>query len=161
MILYYSYLCFVYLIICCILWVFFFVFFFKQKTAYEMRISDWSSDVCSSDLRRRAIILGGAIMAMGHFLLTFQSLFYPGLALIVIGNGFFLPAIPAQIGDLYETDDPRYAGAFTIYYVGLNIVGLLAPFIFGQLGELYGWHWGFGAAGLGLVTWLLLYLFVG
>src|SRR3546814_5115825 len=62
-------------------------------------------------------------MAMGHFLLTFQSLFYPGLALIVIGNGFFLPAIPAQIGDLYETDDPRYAGAFNIYYVGINIGG--------------------------------------
>src|SRR3546814_10495008 len=71
--------------------------------------------------RRRAIILGGAIMAMGHFLLTFQSLFYPGLALIVIGNGFFLPAIPAPIGALYETDDPRYAGAFNIYYVGINI----------------------------------------
>lgn len=111
--------------------------------------------------RRRAIILGGTIMAAGHFLLTFQSLFYPGLACIVIGNGFFLPAIPAQIGDLYATDDPRYAGAYNIYYVGINIGGLLAPFICGTLGELYGWHWGFGAAGIGMVAGLLIYIFGG
>src|SRR3546814_7656909 len=88
-------------------------------------------------------------------------MFYAGLAVIVIGNGFFLPAIPAQIGDLYEPGDPRHAGAFNIYYVGINIGGLLAPFICGTLGELYGWHWGFGAAGIGMVTGLLIYIFGG
>lgn len=111
--------------------------------------------------RRRAIILGGSIMAVGHFLLTFEALFYPGLAVIAIGNGFFLPAIPAQIGDLYARDDPRHAGAYNIYYVGINIGGFLAPFVCGTLGELYGWHWGFGAAGVGMVAGLLLYIFGG
>jgi POT family proton-dependent oligopeptide transporter len=111
--------------------------------------------------RRRAIILGGAIMAVGHFLLTFEALFYPGLAVIALGNGFFLPAIPAQIGDLYARDDPRHAGAYNIYYVGINIGGFLAPFVCGTLGELYGWHWGFGAAGVGMVTGLLIYIFGG
>src|SRR3546814_18547797 len=71
--------------------------------------------------RRRAIIMCGVIMALGHFLLTFAPMFYAGLAVIVIGNGFFLPAIPAQIGDLYEPGDPRHAGAYNIYYVGINI----------------------------------------
>ncbi len=111
--------------------------------------------------RRRAIILGGTIMALGHFLLAFEPLFYAGLAVIVIGNGFFLPAIPAQIGDLYRPGDPRHAGAYNIYYVGINIGGFLAPFVCGTLGELYGWHWGFGAAGVGMVAGLLVYIFGG
>jgi len=111
--------------------------------------------------RRRAIILGGAIMALGHFLLTFEPFFYAGLAVIVIGNGFFLPAIPAQIGDLYRPGDPRHAGAYNIYYVGINIGGFLAPFVCGTLGELYGWHWGFGAAGVGMLSGLLLYILGG
>ncbi|PQM28195.1 MFS transporter [Sphingopyxis lindanitolerans] len=111
--------------------------------------------------RRRAIILGGAIMALGHFLLTFEPFFYAGLAVIVVGNGFFLPAIPAQIGDLYQPGDPRHAGAYNIYYVGINIGGFLAPFVCGTLGELYGWHWGFGAAGVGMLAGLLLYILGG
>lgn len=111
--------------------------------------------------RRRAIILGGAIMALGHFLLTFEPLFYAGLGVIVLGNGFFLPAIPAQIGDLYKPGDPRHAGAYNVYYVGINIGSFLAPFVCGTLGELYGWHWGFGAAGVGMLAGLLLYIFGG
>src|SRR3546814_20052781 len=82
--------------------------------------------------RRRAFILGGAIMALGHFLLTFAPMFYAGLAVIVIGNGFFLPAIPAQIGDLYEPGDPRHGGAYNLYYVCINKGGFLVPFVFGS-----------------------------
>src|SRR3546814_15810460 len=118
-----------------------------------MRISDWSSDVCSSDL-----VLGGSIMAIGHFVMAFEPMFYFALATIALGNGLFLPSLPSQINDLYAADDPRRGRAYNVYYVGLNVVGLPAPLVFGSLGELYGWNYGFGAAGLGLFLWLAIYL---
>ena len=108
--------------------------------------------------KRRAIILGGSIMAAGHFMMTFEPLFYPALATIAIGNGLFLPSLPSQIDDLYEPGDPRVGWAYNVYYVGVNIGGFLAPLICGTLGELYGWHWGFGAAGIGMVAGLCIYL---
>ncbi|MBB5715611.1 peptide MFS transporter [Sphingomonas aerophila] len=108
--------------------------------------------------KRRAIILGGSIMAAGHFMMTFEPLFYPALATIAIGNGLFLPSLPSQIDDLYEPGDPRVGWAYNVYYVGVNIGGFLAPLICGTLGELYGWHWGFGAAGVGMVAGLCIYL---
>jgi POT family proton-dependent oligopeptide transporter len=108
--------------------------------------------------KRRAIILGGSIMAAGHFMMAFEPLFYPALATIAIGNGLFLPSLPSQIDDLYEPGDPRVGWAYNVYYVGVNIGGFLAPLICGTLGELYGWHWGFGAAGIGMVGGLAIYL---
>ncbi|MFV0623582.1 peptide MFS transporter [Sphingomonas sp. ac-8] len=108
--------------------------------------------------KRRAIILGGSIMAAGHFLMTFEPLFYVALATIALGNGLFLPSLPSQIDDLYEPGDPRVGWAYNVYYVGVNIGGFLAPLICGTLGELYGWHWGFGAAGIGMVAGLAIYL---
>ena len=108
--------------------------------------------------KRRAIIIGGSIMAVGHFMMTFEALFYPALATIAIGNGLFLPSLPSQIDDLYERNDPRIGWAYNVYYVGINIGGFLAPLICGTLGEVYGWHYGFGAAGLGMLAGLVIYV---
>ena len=109
--------------------------------------------------RRRAVIIGGSIMAAGHFMMTFEPLFYPALATIAIGNGLFLPSLPSQINDLYRPTDPRRGWAYNVYDVGINIGGFLAPLVCGTLGEFYGWHWGFGAAGVGMLTGLLVYVF--
>ena len=108
--------------------------------------------------KQRAILIGGAVMALGHFTLAWESQFYTGLALICLGNGLFLPNLPSQIGDLYGEDDPRRGGAYNVYYVGVNLGGLLAPLVCGTLGEVYGWHWGFGAAGVGMCIGLAVYV---
>jgi POT family proton-dependent oligopeptide transporter len=108
--------------------------------------------------RRRAVIIGASIMAFGHFLMASESLFYFALAAIALGNGLFLPSLPSQIDGLYAKDDPRRGSAYNVYYVGINVGGLLAPLVCGTLGELYGWHYGFGAAGIGMVAGLLIYV---
>lgn len=108
--------------------------------------------------KRRAIVIGGSIMAAGHFMMTFEPLFYLALGTIALGNGLFLPSLPSQIDDLYEPGDPRVGWAYNVYYVGVNIGGFLAPLLCGTLGEVYGWHWGFGAAGIGMVLGLAVYL---
>jgi POT family proton-dependent oligopeptide transporter len=108
--------------------------------------------------KRIAVALGASIMAAGHFMMAFESLFYLALATIALGNGLFLPSLPAQVGALYTPEDPRRGWAYNVYYVGINIGGFLAPLICGTLGEVYGWHWGFGAAGLGMLAGLLIYL---
>jgi POT family proton-dependent oligopeptide transporter len=108
--------------------------------------------------KKRAIIIGGSVMALGHFMMTSEPLFYAALATIAIGNGLFLPSLPSQIKDLYSPGDPRAGRAYNVYYVGVNIGGVLAMIGCGTLGELYGWHWGFGAAGIGMVTGLVIYL---
>ncbi|MFO1338600.1 MAG: peptide MFS transporter [Burkholderiaceae bacterium] len=107
--------------------------------------------------RRRAVFSGGVLMAMGHFALASEALFFPALALIAVGNGLFLPNLPSQVGDLYGPQDPRRGGAFNIYYVGVNLGALLAPLVCGTLGEVYGWHVGFGAAGVGMCLGLAVY----
>lgn len=111
--------------------------------------------------KRKAVIIGASVMALGHFMMTFESLFYAALAAIALGNGLFLPSLPSQVGDLYKRGDPRRPWAFNVYYVGINIGGFLAPLICGTLGEVYGWHYGFGAAGIGMVIGLLIYLWGG
>ncbi len=108
--------------------------------------------------KRRAIIIGASVMAAGHFMMTFEALFYVGLATIALGNGLFLPSLPSQVGDLYRAGDPRRGWAYNVYYVGINIGGFLAPLICGTIGELYGWHYGFGVAGIGMLAGLVIYL---
>jgi POT family proton-dependent oligopeptide transporter len=108
--------------------------------------------------KRRAVIIGASVMALGHFMMAFEPAFYVALATIALGNGLFLPTLPSQINDLYEADDPRRPWAYNVYYVGVNIGGFLAPLICGTLGEFYGWHWGFGAAGIGMLLGLAIYL---
>jgi proton-dependent oligopeptide transporter, POT family len=111
--------------------------------------------------KRRAVIIGGSIMAAGHFMMTFEPLFYLALATIALGNGLFLPSLPSQIDGLYRPDDPRRAWAYNVYYVGINVGGFLAPLVCGALGEFYGWHWGFGAAGVGMLLGLIIYILGG
>lgn len=109
--------------------------------------------------KRNAVIVGGSIMAFGHFVMAFEPMFYIALATIALGNGLFLPSLPSQINDLYAADDPRRGRAYNVYYVGLNIGGFLAPLVCGTLGELYGWHYGFGAAGIGMFLGLMIYVY--
>lgn len=108
--------------------------------------------------KRRAVIIGGSMMALGHFLMTFEPAFYVALATIALGNGLFLPSLPSQIDDLYGPRDARVGWAYNVYYVGINIGGFLAPLVCGTLGEMFGWHYGFGAAGIGMLLGLCIYL---
>jgi POT family proton-dependent oligopeptide transporter len=108
--------------------------------------------------KRRAVIIGATIMAAGHFMMAFESHFFLALATIALGNGLFLPTLPSQVGDLYKREDPRRGWAFNVYYVGVNIGGFLAPLACGTVGELYGWHYGFGLAGIGMLAGLAIYL---
>src|SRR3954468_10166703 len=100
---------------------------------------------------RKAVLLGGILMALGHFAMALQNLqvFYLALALLICGNGFFKPNISSIVGRLYGADDPRRDSAFTIFYMGINLGGLLAPLACGYLGERLGGDRGFGAGRAG------------
>jgi proton-dependent oligopeptide transporter, POT family len=111
--------------------------------------------------KRRAVIIGASVMAAGHFMMAFEPLFYMALGTIALGNGLFLPTLPSQINDLYEADDPRRPWAYNVYYVGVNVGAFLAPLVCGFLGETYGWHYGFGAAGVGMLVGLVIYVIGG
>jgi len=108
--------------------------------------------------KARAVVIGGSLMALGHFMMSFESLFYPALCMIALGNGLFLPSLASQIEGLYRHGDARAKSAYNIYYVGINLGAFLAPFVCGTLGEVYGWHYGFGAAGIGMLLSLVIYL---
>lgn len=109
---------------------------------------------------RKAVTLGAILMALGHFAMAVQSLpvFYLALALLICGNGFFKPNISSIVGRLYAEDDPRRDSAFTIFYMGINLGALLSPVGCGYLGSHYGWHWGFGLAGVGMLLGLVVFL---
>ena len=111
--------------------------------------------------RRKAVIIGGALMALGHFMMAFEALFFPAMVVIALGNGLFLPNLPSQVPLLYPKGDPRAGSAFNVYYVGVNLGAFLAPLICGTLGEVYGWHYGFGAAGIGMCLGLAIYTLGG
>lgn len=105
---------------------------------------------------RKAIFIGGIFMALGHFLLTIETplFFYLSLSLIIVGNGFFKPNISTFVGQLYEKDDPLRDSGFTIFYMGINIGGAVAPLLCAYLAEQYGWHYGFMLAGFGMMLGL-------
>ncbi len=106
----------------------------------------------------RAVVIGGATMALGHFMMSYEALFYPALCMIALGNGLFLPSLASQVEGLYRNGDARSKSAYNIYYVGINLGGFLSPLVCGTLGEAYGWHWGFAAAGIGMLLSLVIYL---
>lgn len=125
-------------------------------------IGGWFADRVMG--QRKAIFIGAFTMALGQFLLAAsgmtdmfgelasrQSLFYLGLGTLILGNGFFKPNISTIVGDLYDNDDPRKDGGFTIFYMGINIGAFLSPFVAGTLGENVGWPYGFLAAGIGMI----------
>ncbi len=105
--------------------------------------------------RRKAILIGGVTMALGHFAMAFEPLLYLALGLLIIGNGFFKPNVSTLLGSLYRTNDPRRDGGFTIFYMGVNLGAFLAPLVAGTLGEKVGWHYGFASAGVGMVCGLI------
>ena len=113
--------------------------------------------------QRRSIIIGGLLMALGHFAMAFPPLpfFFSALALIAVGNGFFKPNISTIVGQLYSPEDPRRDGAFTIFYMGINLGAFFSPLICGTLGQAVGWHYGFAAAGVGMLAGLGLYVALG
>ncbi len=125
----------------------------------------------------RSMLIGGWIIAAGHITLactelfgisagkvvTFQTgpgavvCFVAGLAMIVIGTGFFKPCVSVMVGQLYGHDDPRRDSGFTIFYMGINLGAFFSPLVAGTLGETVGWHWGFGSAAVGMIAGLIFY----
>ncbi len=108
--------------------------------------------------QRRIVIFGAVLMAIGHFLMTFERMFFPALIFLILGNGAFKPNISTQVGALYPPGDHRRDRAFSIFYMGINLGAFFSPLVCGTLGEKIGFHWGFGAAGVGMVIGLLVYL---
>jgi POT family proton-dependent oligopeptide transporter len=108
---------------------------------------------------RRAITWGALLMAAGQFTLFMnnQTTFFIGLALLVIGNGFFKPNISSMIGKFYPQGDPRRDGAFTIFYMGINIGAFLTPLTCGAIGEIEGWKYGFLTAGIGMLLGYVIF----
>jgi proton-dependent oligopeptide transporter, POT family len=109
---------------------------------------------------RRAVILGGVLMAAGHLLMTIESEipFFGALALLIVGNGFFKPNISTIVGSLYPDGSPKKDAGFTIFYIGINLGAAAAPLICGYVGETYGWHYGFGLATIGMLVGLMVFV---
>ena len=108
--------------------------------------------------QRRTVIIGGVLMAIGHFMMAFETLFLLALLMLILGIGAFKPNISTQVGALYPPADTRRDRAYSIFYLGINIGAFLAPLVCGTLAVQYGWHAGFGAAGVGMLVSLGIYL---
>jgi len=109
--------------------------------------------------QRRAVFLGGCIIAAGHFSMAIPTVpsFYLGLVLIVIGTGLLKPNVSAMVADLYPEGGTRRDAGFSVFYSGINVGALLGPLVCGFLGEKINWHLGFGAAGVGMILGLVQY----
>jgi len=110
--------------------------------------------------QRRAVLWGGILIACGHFSMAVPGLgtFYPGLMLIALGTGLLKPNISTMVGALYPEDDVRRDAGFSIFYMGINIGAMVSPLVCGYLGENINWHYGFGAAGVGMTVGLIQYV---
>ncbi len=127
---------------------------------------------------RKAVIWGGILLVLGHLLMAFEGsaatidaagnvvrdtnaldIFYLALSLIIVGVGFLKPNISTVVGKLYEEGDSRRDSGFTIFYMGINIGSVLATLICTWLGETYGWKYGFGAAGIGMLLGLITFIY--
>jgi POT family proton-dependent oligopeptide transporter len=109
--------------------------------------------------QKKSVYVGGILMAIGHFLMASEQLFFPALLFLIFGNGFFKPNISTQVGNLYAEGDTRRDRAFTLFYMGINLGAFFSPLVCGTLGQKVGWHYGFGAAGIGMLVGLLIYHF--
>lgn len=122
--------------------------------------------------QRKSIYVGGLTMAIGQFLLSAsawlhesgadmdfrQTIFFAGLGILIAGNGFFKPNISTMVGELYDNNDPRKDGGFTIFYMGINLGAFLSPLVAGKLGEQVAWQYGFLAAGIGMLLGTIWFL---
>lgn len=109
---------------------------------------------------RRAVVLGGLLMAGGHLMMSAENdvAFFLALALLIVGNGFFKPNISTMVGSLYPQGSPKRDTGFTIFYMGINLGAAMSPLLCGYIGETYGWHYGFGLATLGMLTGLAVFV---
>lgn len=109
----------------------------------------------------RAVLLGGIIIACGHFAMAVPGLpfFYAGLGLIILGTGLLKPNVSTMVGTLYTRDDPRRDAGFSLFYMGINLGAFTAPLITGWLGQKINWHIGFAAAGFGMVIGIIQYVY--
>jgi POT family proton-dependent oligopeptide transporter len=108
--------------------------------------------------RTRTVILGACLMALGHFLMAFDQSFLGALICLMLGAGCLKGNLATQVGSLYPVGDLRRADAFQIYYLGINGGVIFGPMVTGALGEGVAWHYGFGAAGVGMLVSLVIYL---
>lgn len=108
--------------------------------------------------RTRTVTIGAVLMAIGHFLMAFDVSFLLALLCLLSGVGCFKGNLASQVGSLYAPGDLRRADAFQIYYLFINAAVIVAPLVAGTLGETWGWHYGFGVAGIGMVIGLIIYL---
>jgi POT family proton-dependent oligopeptide transporter len=109
----------------------------------------------------RAVLVGGIIIACGHFTMAIQGIpfFYTGLGLIIMGTGLLKPNVSTIVGTLYTRDDPRRDAGFSLFYMGINLGAFIAPLVTGWLGQKINWHIGFAAAGVGMVLGLIQYVY--
>ncbi len=110
--------------------------------------------------QKKSVLYGAIILVAGHGILAIEQIwaFYSGLALIIFGVGMLKPNISTMVGGLYKPGDLRRDKGFTIFYIGINIGAFLSALIVGYVGEVYGWHYGFGLAGIGMLFGLLVYV---
>jgi len=118
--------------------------------------------------QRKAVLYGAVLLTIGHFLMGFEgqggtdspamNAFWLALAFIIVGSGFLKANISVMVGQLYPRTDVRRDGAYTIFYMGINLGALLGSLLCGYLGETYGWKYGFGAAGFGMLLGLIVFV---
>lgn len=119
--------------------------------------------------QRITIYIGGIVMAIGQFILAASAIggedmvarefwFFAGLGVLILGNGFFKPNISTMVGDLYDNNDPRKDGGFTVFYMGINLGAFISPFIAGYLGEQVSWEYGYLSAGIGMLVGVVWFL---
>ena len=111
--------------------------------------------------QKKSVLYGGILLVAGHSILAIEEMwaFYSGLGLIIAGVGLLKPNISTMVGGLYKQGDIRRDKGFTIFYIGINVGAFLSSLIVGTVGEVYGWHYGFGLAGIGMAAGLIQYLF--
>jgi POT family proton-dependent oligopeptide transporter len=110
--------------------------------------------------QKKSVLYGGILLVAGHSILAIEELwaFYSGLGLIILGVGLLKPNISTMVGGLYKQGDIRRDKGFTIFYIGINLGAFLSSLIVGYVGEVHGWHYGFGLAGIGMTLGLVQYL---
>lgn len=109
---------------------------------------------------RLTVLMGGILIALGHFSMAIDSMnfFYGGMILIAVGTGLLKPNISTMVGSLYSEDDPRRDAGFSIFYMGINLGGMVAALVCGYLGQRINYHVGFAAAGVGMILGLIQYV---
>ncbi len=110
--------------------------------------------------QKKAVLLGAIVLCLGHGVLVLTDIwaFYTGLGLVILGVGLLKPNISTMVGGLYKKGDIRRDKGFTIFYIGINLGAFLSSLIVGYVGEVYGWHYGFGLAGIGMGLGILQYV---